>query len=489
MVEIDEDVYSRIQLLAKIPGSRVLCIGDVMLDRYVYGTIDRISPEAPIPVLQQRKQTIMPGGVGNVARNLMALGARVTMLAVLGADDAAEELRDLFTASGIDARFAVDPTRPTTVKTRFVAGQQQMLRLDVEDKTTIGADVAKHLWLELERALPEAQAVIVSDYAKGCLTPWLLQQLIQTAKQKRIPVLVDPKGDDYTRYAGATLLAPNLRELAEGAKRSVATDADIAAAAQFLQKQCRLDAVLVTRSQDGMTLCEAQQISHFPAQAREVYDVSGAGDTVLATLGAAVAAGASLQDAAALANIAGGIVVGKLGTASVALAELDEALLQSSGAMAKKLSSLSGLLDRIQLWRQQGQRIGFTNGCFDLIHPGHISLLRQARAACDRLIVALNTDASVQRLKGPSRPIQNQQSRATVMSSIDAVDAVVLFDADTPMDLIHAIRPDVLVKGADYTVQTVVGAEFVQSYGGKILLADIVQGQSTTSAVKKIKAG
>lgn len=490
MGDLDETILAHIQLLAKIPGTRILCVGDVMLDRFVYGRIDRISPEAPIPVLQQTHTTRMLGGVGNVARNLAALGVQVTLCAPVGDDGAAIELTELVAETpAITAQFITDLIRPTILKTRFVAGQQQMLRLDHEDKSPLDTTTMQALREAVLTALPQQQAIIISDYGKGALPPELLRAVIVAARANTIPVLVDPKGRDYTRYAGASILSPNLRELAEVTGLSVGSEAEIIHAAQQLRRDCTVTAVLATRSQDGMTLCLADGVTHFSAQAREVYDVSGAGDTVIATMAAVLAAGGDYHDAALIANLAGGIVVGKLGTATVALAELDEALLHQSGTMAEKLSSLPRLLDRIALWRQQGLRVGFTNGCFDLIHPGHVSLLRQARAACDKLIVALNTDASVQRLKGPTRPIQNQQSRATVMSSLDAVDAVVLFDADTPLDLIRAIKPDVLVKGADYTVATVVGADIVQEYGGKILLAELIQGQSTTNAVKKIKAG
>lgn len=483
--------FDLIQILDHLPQSKVLCIGDVMLDRYVYGSIDRISPEAPIPVMQYQRDVSMLGGVGNVARNLCAWRCETVMLAVTGQDDAANEIKALAKElPHLAAELLSDPARPTTLKTRYVSGNQQMLRLDHESKESIRDLQVEQAMQKIKQILPRMGAVILSDYAKGMLSDKLVEAVIREARAHKVPVLVDPKGQDYGRYKGATILSPNLKELAQGTNRVLKTDEEIVDAAKFLIQKLDLEALLVTRSKDGMSLVQkGGAVHHLPAEARDVYDVSGAGDTSIAMLAAAIAAKASFIDAAYMANIAAGIAVGKLGTAIVMTSEIDEALLSSHNRMKSKLYDTPALLDRIAVWRHQGYKIGFTNGCFDLIHPGHISLLRQSRAACDRLVVAMNTDASVKKLKGDNRPIQNQQSRATVMSSLDSVDAVVLFDEDTPMKLIEAIKPDVLVKGADYTVATVVGSDFVQSYGGKILLAKLEEGFSTTNTVKKIAAG
>ncbi len=484
------DVFNLIQILGSIQGTKILCVGDLMLDEFVYGRVDRISPEAPIPVMQYQSNDAMLGGAGNVLRNLDALQTESVLVSIVGADDAAVKIGKLAEKLNSGKIISVtDSTRPTTTKTRYVSGNQQMLRIDCESKQVAGDVVLDGLWQKIKPVIPTVNAIILSDYAKGVLHPKLIGQIIAAARSAKIPVLADPKGSDYARYRGATVLCPNLKELAQGSGKPVESESDIASAAAAMIEKLELDAILVTRSKDGMSLFfRGGETHHLPALAREVYDVSGAGDTSIAMLASAIGAGASLLDAAHLANTAAGIVVAKMGTAVAMPSEIDEALLAQQGRSHSKLFETSPLLDRVRVWRHQGHKIGFTNGCFDLIHPGHISLLRQSRAACDRLIVAINTDESVKKLKGPSRPVQNQNSRATVLSSLDNVDAVVLFGEDTPMNLIHAIRPDVLVKGADYTVETVVGADFVQSYGGKILLAKLEEGHSTTGTVKKIAA-
>lgn len=477
--------FDLIQILGRIGGVKILCVGDVMLDRYVYGAIDRISPEAPIPVMQYQNQTAMLGGAGNVARNLCAWNANVTLLSVSGRDEASLEIKNLAAAlPGLHLELFEDSSRPTTVKTRYVSGNQQIMRLDAESRAEIGAALCEKIASRARQAVKDAKAVILSDYAKGLLNGKLAQDVIRAAREAGVPVLVDPKGGDYTRYQGAFAVSPNLKELGCGHG-----DQDVEKAGTHMMQTLNLSALLATRGKDGMTVLQKNQKPlHLSAMAREVYDVSGAGDTSIAMLAAAMATGADFADAAYLANIAAGIVVGKLGTSTAQISEIDEALMRQQGGLANKLYDVTALIDRIAVWRRQGHSIGFTNGCFDLIHPGHVSLLRQSRAACGKLIVALNTDASVKKLKGPARPIQNETSRATVMSSFDSVDAVVLFDEDTPMKLIEAIRPDVLVKGADYTVATVVGSDFVQSYGGKILLVKLEEGHSTTGTVKKIAA-
>ncbi|TAH35346.1 MAG: bifunctional D-glycero-beta-D-manno-heptose-7-phosphate kinase/D-glycero-beta-D-manno-heptose 1-phosphate adenylyltransferase HldE [Alphaproteobacteria bacterium] len=483
-------VFDLVQILESMVQTRVLCVGDVMLDKFVYGKIDRISPEAPIPVLQFERESQMLGGAGNVLRNLTALRAQGTLLSVVGQDESAARIKELgseLKSAHLD--LVADAARPTTLKTRYISGNQQMLRVDDESKSVLNDIMVEQLCQRAKNLVAKSQAVILSDYGKGTLHSKLISEIIAAAKQTHVPVLVDPKGVDYSRYRGATILCPNLKELAQGSNHPVDTEENIIAAAKLLIQQVDLQALLVTRSKDGMSLIARDgSVLHLPAQAREVFDVSGAGDTSIATLAAAIATGASLPDAAHLANTAAGIVVGKLGTAVVMPSEIDEALMAHQGRVRSKLFDLPSLLDRVKIWRHQGYKIGFTNGCFDLIHPGHVSLLRQARNSCDRLIVAMNTDNSVKRLKGPSRPVQNQDSRSTVMSSMDNVDAVILFDEDTPMNLLQAIKPDVLVKGADYTIDKVVGADLVQSYGGKIVLAKLEEGHSTTSTVKKIAA-
>ncbi len=470
-------------------GAKVICIGDIMLDRFVYGDVERVSPEAPVPVLHVKREATVLGGAGNVLRNLLAYEAEVRFFALVGDDVAGSEIRDLIRKEGTgNGGVLIEPGRQTTIKNRFIAGSQQLLRADQETPALPG-DVAQATLLNgIEEALPSASVLLLSDYGKGVLAGETAERILALAEKAGVPVLVDPKGFDYSRYRGATLLSPNLRELHEATLLPVATDEEIVAAAGTLLKSAGVNGVLVTRSARGMTLVTKEgKAEHLQAKAREVFDVSGAGDTVIATLATALAAGASLSDAAYLANVAAGIVVGKVGTAVVHPEDLIAALHERDLlASADRIVSLGQANETIERWRRQGFRIGFTNGCFDLLHPGHVALLRQAKAACDRLIVGLNSDASVTRLKGPDRPIQAEMARATVLASIADVDLVIVFTEDTPVRLLKAIRPDVLVKGADYRVDEVVGADFVMSYGGKILLADIMDGYSTSETITRI---
>lgn len=475
--------------LGRIPGTRVLCVGDAMLDRFVYGTVERISPEAPVPVLHVEREAAMLGGAGNVVRNLVAVGAEVCFVSVAGRDDAGREITQLLGREDkVESHLLVQPDRQTTIKVRYVAGAQQLLRADQETVQPISEDIANDLARRAELDIETCNSVVLSDYGKGVLTDAVVARLIHAARAAGKPVVVDPKGRNFRRYAGATVLTPNRRELQEATGLPVDGTEAIVAGARSLIKACDLAAVLVTRSQEGMTLVMRDGAVHnLAASAREVFDVSGAGDTVMGVLAAALGAGSTLPDAAHLANVAAGIVVGKVGTAVAYGSEIVSALhahdLLSSGA---KLATLKETLDRVGVWRRRGLRIGFTNGCFDLLHPGHVSLLAQARAACDRLIVGLNSDASVARLKGPGRPVQSEAARAAVLGSLASVDLVVIFEDDTPIYLIEAIRPDVLVKGADYTIDKVVGAELIRSWGGMVVLADLVAGESTSRLVTRI---
>ncbi|MBI3444235.1 MAG: D-glycero-beta-D-manno-heptose-7-phosphate kinase [Magnetospirillum sp.] len=476
----------RVELLR---GTSVLCVGDAMLDRFVYGSVDRISPEAPIPVLFIEREMAMLGGAGNVVRNLVALGAAPAFVSVVGDDLAGREVTRLVGEHGeIDPCIVVEPGRQTTIKTRFFASHQQLLRADRESRAAIGDAIRAQLLVRVERLLAKAGVMVLSDYGKGVLADPVAAQLIAKAKGLGKAVVVDPKGTDYTIYAGATVVTPNRKELFEATAMPVNGDDEVVAAARHLIDTCQFEAVLVTRSQDGMSLIQADgQIHHLPAEAREVFDVSGAGDTVVATLAAALASGASLLEGALLANVAAGIVVGKVGTA-VAYGEEVVAALHHEDLTAgeSKIIPAQPAAEMVDRWRRKGLKVGFTNGCFDLLHPGHVSILAQARAACDRLVVGLNSDASVQRLKGPTRPVQSEASRATVLSSLSTVDLVVIFGEDTPLEMIKTLKPDVLIKGADYTVDKVVGAAEVQSWGGKVVLAELVDGQSTTNTIKKM---
>jgi len=476
-------------LVERLASVRVLCIGDVMLDRFVYGSVERISPEAPIPVLRTSDTRTALGGAGNVARNLAALGSEVCFVAAVGDDAAGEEIRRLVACTARDADGVPGAAgRPSTVKTRFVANGQQMLRVDEESTLGLGRPLEQAIVDAALARLGECQAVVLSDYGKGVLGDAVLRPVLDAADALGRPVFVDPKGVDYARYRGALTLTPNLRELGAASAMPVAGDADVIAAAQSIIDRAGVGAVLATRSQEGMTLVRTgAPVCHLPAVAREVYDVSGAGDTVVAVLAAAYAAGAPLEDAAALANVAAGVVVGKLGTAVVEASELiDAVLLDALGTAEAKVLGLEGAVRRVDEWRRSGLRVGFTNGCFDLLHPGHVALLEQAARSCDRLVVGLNADASIRRLKGESRPVHGEAARSAVLASLGSVDAVVIFGEDTPLALIERLRPDVLVKGADYTLDEVVGAEVVQGYGGRVLLADLVDGFSTTATLERL---
>ncbi|MEE8393141.1 MAG: D-glycero-beta-D-manno-heptose-7-phosphate kinase [Rhodospirillales bacterium] len=467
----------------------VLCVGDVMLDRFVYGNVERISPEAPIPVLRVERETAMLGGAGNVVRNLVSLGAKVRFVSAVGDDAAGQEIKNLLEGDKkIIPALIAEKSRQTTIKTRLIAGAQQMLRADRETIEPVSKATRNNLLEEAGRIISKVDVVVLSDYGKGVLTLELTRDLIAAAREAGKPVIVDPKGADYEHYRGANVLTPNRRELGQASRQPVTNGDEIATAANALIESCSVDAVLATRGQDGMTLVTAQgEVRHLAAEAREVYDVSGAGDTVAATLAAALGAGAGLADAAVLANAAAGIVVGKVGTACVYADDLAAALLHHdiSSAEAKVMSLRPGL-ERIEKWRLDGLKIGFTNGCFDLLHPGHVSLLSQAAAACDRLVVGLNSDASAKRLKGDSRPVQSEAARAQVLASLASVHMVVIFSDDTPLKLIEAIQPDVLVKGADYAIGQVVGADLVKGYGGEVLLAKLEKGHSTTATIARM---
>lgn len=475
--------------VAAFSGIRLLILGDVMLDRFIYGEVERISPEAPVPVLSVARETAMPGGAANVARNIVSLGGAAILLGVVGDDEGGRRLTDLLdTTPGIDNAVLTVAGRPTTTKTRLVAENQQVVRVDSEVRTPLGAEEAA-LLARFEAALSRADLVILSDYAKGVLSPSVLARAIAMARAAGKTVVADPKSTDLARYDGVSVITPNLGEAAKATGLSGRDNAAAEAmAAAILSAAPGIGAVVITRSADGMTLAErGGKVNHLPVTAREVSDVSGAGDTVVAALALALAAGADLPEAVTLANTAAGIAVGKRGTAVVHTEELLAELKQEVfNPIVAKSASLQQALPLIQSWRAQGLTVGFTNGCFDLIHPGHISLLVQAKSHCDRLIVGLNTDESVRRLKGPARPVQDERARTVVLAALAAVDLVVPFGEDTPLELITAIRPDVLVKGADYRVDQVVGADLVQSYHGRVILAELTAGQSTTGIISRI---
>jgi D-beta-D-heptose 7-phosphate kinase/D-beta-D-heptose 1-phosphate adenosyltransferase len=467
---------------------QVLVVGDLILDEYLWGRTERISPEAPVQVVEVAREELRLGGAGNVVNNLAALGCRVGVASVLGADADGELIRRMLRERGIDTGGVfLAPGRTTSRKTRVLASHQQMLRIDRESRHDLAADQELVLMNHLRETLAAFQVLLVSDYLKGVLSPGVLQQLIALAGERNIPVVIDPKGRDFSRYQGATVLTPNRREAQGATGIDFAGEADLLRAGHQLTADLGLEALVLTRSEEGMSLfLRKGQHLHLPTEAREVFDVSGAGDTVLAFLGAGLGCGLDIAGAARLANLAAGVVVGKLGTSTVSGDELRHAAaLLSADAEVKQRTreSLAVLLERE---RSRGRRVVFTNGCFDLLHVGHVRYLQQARQLGDLLVLGLNSDASIRRLKGPKRPLIGQEERAHILAALDCIDYVTIFDEDTPLELLAVLRPDILVKGGDYTPETVVGKELVESYGGRVELIQFVDGKSTTGIIERI---
>jgi D-beta-D-heptose 7-phosphate kinase/D-beta-D-heptose 1-phosphate adenosyltransferase len=478
--------------LRLIPEQTILCVGDLMLDNFVYGEVSRVSPEAPVPVIAVTREEKVIGGAGTVARNIASLGARCIFAGVRGADEAGEFLSARFDEfnPGIEPHLIVDATRPTTRKLRFVSEHYSthLLRADWEVASAINNNIEDEVIAVARAALPRVGAVVLSDYAKGVLTPRVVRAVIEAARAAGKPLIVDPKARDYTIYQGAAVITPNRKELADATRAPVATLTEVAAAAAELARTLGIASVLVTLSEEGLWLHHAgAEPVHIPAYPVKIRDVSGAGDTVAAAFSVMLALGADVESAARSANAAASVVVGKRGTASVTPAELRARLLPAAmlAAEEKIVFDWAVLGDRLDDWRKHDLRIGFTNGCFDILHPGHVQVLTRARGACDRLIVGLNSDASVMRLKGAGRPIQDVHARASVLAALEAVDLVVVFEQDTPLELLRQVRPKVLVKGGDYRREEVVGYELVEGDGGEVVLIDLVPGHSTTAIVRK----
>ena len=481
----------------------VAVIGDVMLDRFVYGKVERISPEAPIPVLRVDRRTTMIGGAGNAARNVASLGATARLVAVVGPDAAADELRGLFDAEArISGDLAVDPEGGTIVKTRYVAQSQQLLRSDEDGTGRLSPAARAGLLAAVDAAIADAGIVLLSDYGKGVLAPDIVTAIMTRCAAAGRPVVVDPKARDLSRYRGAMVLTPNAVELAAAAGEPVdpADDHAVTRAALGLVRANGFPYLVATRGAQGVSVVGADGSAvHLPARAREVFDVSGAGDTLVAALACGLAAGGSIVDAVQYANAAAGVVVGKLGTATVTPTEVRaavagdaEAKSVAAGGAARHAPVFTDAAAAARLtaaWQAEGLKVGVTNGCFDLLHRGHLDVIARARAACDRLVVAVNADVSVRRLKGPTRPVQDQETRAAVLAALADVDLVLIFAEETPAELIRAIGPDLLVKGGDYTPETVVGADVVTARGGRVMIVPILPGHSTTATVARIAAG
>jgi D-beta-D-heptose 7-phosphate kinase/D-beta-D-heptose 1-phosphate adenosyltransferase len=481
-----------------------------MLDKFVQGDVHRISPESPVPVLSVTRETTMPGGAGNVISNLRGLNIKTDVIAVIGDDYNGQILSGLVDALGIDpSHLIARDDAPTTLKTRFLSGHQQMLRVDHEVTSKLTTDAEDKIIAAIEKLVPSQNALILSDYGKGVLTDKILRHAITLANKQGIPVLIDPKGNNYAKYSGATVITPNRKELSEATGNSaVKEDEDIITAATSLIQSCAIKSVVATRSQDGMSIIQTGVAPvHLRTHAREVFDVSGAGDTVISTIAAGLAAGATLVEAASLANIAGGIVVGKVGTTPIRAKELVEALNDPDAVLGitpagdraaidrsrrAQITDWDEALEQVERWRARGLKVGFTNGCFDILHAGHVNYLNEARNRCDRLVLGLNNDRSIRLLKGPTRPVNDELSRATVIGALGAIDMVVFFGAENEGDdntagnLIRHLKPDLYFKGNDYTIDQLPEAKIMASFGGKIELIPLTEGLSTTKTIEKM---
>lgn len=502
--------------IEKMKDKAVLVVGDIMLDRYVYGTVERISPESPVPVLSVKRETVMLGGAGNTLANLIGLKTDARIVSVIGDDTHGAEITALAAQQNIDTHgLIMVQNRPTIVKTRFLAGHQQLLRTDFERISALEREEEDAILEEAEHLIDGVKVLILSDYGKGLLSQYLITALIKMAKQNNIKVLVDPKANDYSIYRGADIVTPNKSELMKATGgMPVETDDEVIAAGQYLIKNSGIRAVLATRSKDGMTIVQKkiEDCVHIrSASDIEVFDVSGAGDTVIATLAASLAAGASFEKAASMANVAGSIVVAKVGTAQIRAEELSQVIRRhdlawdiiSPNAVRQPniertrqapLLNWSEAKEEVQRWKARGLTIGFTNGCFDILHYGHVSYLNDARRKCDRLIIGLNSDESIRILKGENRPIHEEQSRACVLAALGAVDMVVIFGAhnesqdNTAIALLNALQPDIYFKGGDYKMDQIPEAPTVRNYGGKVEIMTAYEGHSTTGSIKKMSA-
>ena len=467
-------------------NARVLVVGDVMLDRYIWGNVERISPEAPVPIVHASHRNERPGGAANVAMNIAGLGAKAVLFGLAGQDPDCIQLQDLLRDAGVESQLTQVPSHPTIAKLRILSGRQQMLRLDTEQVAGYPREAYDSLIAKAEKAMANADSVVLSDYAKGCLTEDICQRVIQAANRRGIPVLVDPKHRDFSRYRGATTICPNLQELSAVLGIPPGETDALLAAGQKLVPQLQLSYLTATLSEKGIAVLREESRWIAPALARQVFDVSGAGDTVIATLALAVASKLQIETAVQLANIAAGIVVGKVGTVPVSRDELLTNLTpEIELAAVEKVLRLESLKVRIAAWRSSGQSIVFTNGCFDLLHIGHITLLEDARREGDKLVVAINSDESVRNLKGPTRPIVGERERGRILAALAAVDAVIVFNEATPLRLISELKPDVIVKGGDYNPDAVVGAAEVRSWGGRVKIVPTVEGFSTTKLIAK----
>lgn len=475
----------------KSHSKKIMVIGDFMLDLYLMGNSERISPEAPVPVVRFEREVVRLGGSGNVVANLCGLGFEVLPFGIIGKDDNGQKIRELLTKFGCDDQTILElEDHVSTSKTRVVSQFQQIVRVDRESVLVEKRVLLDQLWPRIEESFEtgSVSACIISDYDKGVCHPLLIEKIIKLARVRGIPVLVDPKKDNASVYKGATYVVPNSKEFSRWVPRSERDVDMLINMAQDLKKELEVDNLLITRGADGMILLTADgSVFRIGAETKDVFDVSGAGDTVISVLAAGVVWGLSSEEASRLSNTAAGIVVGKFGISPIHIDELKQAVCQQYHN--RKVVTLEELTLSLSRWRALEKRIVFTNGCFDLLHVGHINLLRQAKSLGNILVVGLNTDASVARLKGSERPINSEQERALILAELEAVDAIVLFDTDTPITLIETIQPDILVKGSDYVDKEIVGQEIVENTGGEVYLIPAIAGYSTTNLIKRIKGG
>jgi D-beta-D-heptose 7-phosphate kinase/D-beta-D-heptose 1-phosphate adenosyltransferase len=483
--------YTRlVDILERCRKKRLLVVGDVMLDTYIDGRVERICPEAPVQVVRIHGEQAMLGGCGNVARNLTPFGVQIDLCAVVGGDDAGRHVRELLAADGIGARGVfVDRSRPTTTKTRVTAERQQILRLDREETAPVSGDAGRRLARWLGPAVARAHVVLMSDYAKGLLTERIRETVFRAADKAGVPVVVDPKLPDLRGYRGATVLKPNVRETSSAWGRPIGDQADLERAGRSLRRSSGCDALVITRGPQPTAVFEkGRRVEYIPTLAREVYDVSGAGDTMLALIGLGLAAGASCFEAVRLANIGAGVVVGKVGTARAEEAEILAHAAADHDPSARKAIAPERLAPILAEHRRQGHRIVFTNGCFDLLHAGHIRFFQQARKLGHLLVVGLNSDVSVRRIKGYPRPFLKQAERIRILTALDCVDYVVVFDEPTPRRLLRRLKPDILVKGRERSLDSVVGKDIVESYGGRVRVLQTFEGPTITELSREIYA-
>lgn len=476
-----------LEILNSAHRIKMICVGDVMLDQFVYGTVKRISREAPVPVLAETHRQTVPGGAGNVVRNASALGVTIKVIGVVGDDEEGELLGQRFSEiPRVENELIVEMGRTTTVKTRYVAGSQHLLKLDSESGVPIKPETENGIITALEKQSTPIDAVLVSDYGNGCVSEKVMAAVRETADRLGAKILVDPKGSDYRKYGEVDLIKPNNAELGVVTGLPYADDNEIEAGLTKLFDTSSAKSIVVTRAEKGMSFSDRSGVvSHVQGEARDVYDVSGAGDTCLVSIGLGLSAGASLRTAVELAIMVSGIAVGKKGTAIVTTKEVSEHL--NPGHRPSSSSDIDQILAFVQQWREEELVVGFTNGCFDILHPGHLAVLTEAREKCDRLIVGLNSDASTRRLKGFDRPVNNEEDRATMLSGFAFVDAVTIFEEDTPSRVITAIKPDVYVKGGDYSIEDLAEAKLVMGYGGSVHLVDYMKDHSTTGMIEKVR--